>query len=105
VDTRIFARRLQDGDCRAFQEAVLQTRPKSDSLWWRVPISAWFAEPQALSRAELAMISRLPGTVVNRTVYPQGNPVSGAALDLHPQMDRGGVSADIPVGDRDVRKK
>jgi hypothetical protein len=103
VDTRIFARRLQDGDCRAFQEAVLQTRPRNDSLWWRVPISAWFAESEALSRAELTMISRLPGTVIRRDAYSPGN--GGNVAAPNPQTDRGGVSADIPVSDRDVRKR
>jgi len=103
VDTRIFVRRLRDGDCRAFQDAVLKTRPKGGSLWWRVPISAWFAESEALSNAELAMISRLPGTMIFRDTRPPGNGGNVAAPNF--QTDRGGVSADIPVSDRDVRQK
>jgi hypothetical protein len=100
VDTRIFVRRLRDGDCRAFQEAVLHTRPDGGALWWRVPISARFAESETVTSPEVAMISRLPGMMIQRNTYPIGD---GAAQV--PGTVRGGVSADIPVSDRDVRKK
>jgi len=87
VDTRIFTRRLRDGDCQAFRDAVLKTRPSGDTLSWKVPIGMWFDQSGPLSAGDADLLAKVPGTVIRRDLLTV------------PQMpiDRGGVSLDIPV--------
>lgn len=96
VDTRIFVQRLKDRDHIAFQEAVLKTRPASDALSWNVPLGAWDGQGEA-GNSEIRMLAAMPGTTIDRNVSP---PSQGFQLP-----NRGGVYADVPVGDKDFAKK
>jgi hypothetical protein len=92
VDTRIFVQQLRDGDHIAFEEAVLKTRPAPDALTWPLPLSAWAGKVEVTPN-EKKLLAGLAGT----TIYPTPG--------FPPAAGRGGVYADVPVSEADIRKK
>lgn len=95
ADTRIFVQRLQDSDPTAFQDAVLKTRPAADALWWPLPLSAWAGQAEAAS-TEDRLLSRASGSTIYTKIGPYAAPTVG---------NRGGIYADVPVGESDIQKK
>jgi hypothetical protein len=83
VDTRVLEMRLRDGDHTAFRQAVLESRPSPDALWWPVPLRGW------------------PGALTEGNSSSPSEPAIGSFIDRRvvqaPNGQRGGLDTRIEI--------